>query len=65
MITLRSIGEWVLVANLIEWLGAGTGRQGTPPAASPLPRRLDDDEHVRLTEREREIELRILMSNWM
>ncbi len=62
---LRRLGGWVFAGNLIEWIGAGSGRRGAPPAAFPPLRERDDDEHSRRTERKREIELRILMSNWM
>jgi hypothetical protein len=65
MILLRSLDAWLLGASLVEWLGAGHGRGGTPPVASPPLRGRDDDEHSRLTERKREFELRILMSNCM
>lgn len=65
MTVLRSLGGWVFGASLLEWIGAGPGRRGTPPAHVSQPRERDDDEHLRLTKREREIELRILMSNWM
>jgi len=66
MSALRSLWERVLETSMLQWLGAGAGTGGTPPVASPELRVYGDgEEHARLSEREREIELRILMSNWM
>lgn len=51
---------------MLQWLGAGAGTGGTPDVAGPeVEARGHDEARVCLSEREREIELRILMSNWM
>jgi hypothetical protein len=65
-----SQSEGLLARLLDRLLGNGNGRGGDARAA-PLvserdaPPREDEDEHQGLSDRERELELRILMSNWM
>jgi hypothetical protein len=66
MSALHSFWERVLGASMLQWLGAGAGTGGTPGVAGPeVDAHGDDEGPVHLSEREREIELRILMSNWM
>ena len=60
MSALREFWERALGLEMLQWLGPSAGRQGSPSAAAS-----DDEGGARLSDREREIELRILMSNWM
>jgi hypothetical protein len=60
MSALREFWERTFGLEMLQWLGASAGRQGSPSAAAS-----DDEGGARLSDREREIELRILMSNWM
>lgn len=71
MSTFRNVGAKVPGAGLLDWLAAGAGSGGTRishdrAAAVPQLSTADDDSDCRYrTEREREIELRVLTSNWM
>lgn len=71
MSTLRTLANRLFGASLVDWLAAGGGTGGTrfsqDRTAAVAPPRLaaEDASEPRLTDREREIELRILMSNWM
>ncbi len=71
MSTLRNVGARFLRVGLLDWLAAGAGSGGTRilsdrTAAMPqLPAADDNSDDRYRTEREREIELRVLMSNWM
>jgi hypothetical protein len=59
MSALREFWERTLALEMLQWLGASAGRHGSPSVTA------DDEGHPRISDREREIELRILMSNWM
>jgi hypothetical protein len=65
MNALREFWERSLGSGMLQWLGASAARNGLPSVAAPDLRAHDNDSHARLSDREREIELRILMSNWM
>lgn len=71
MSTLRNVGARLLGAGLLDWLAAGAESGGArilPDRTAAIPRlpAADDNSDDRYrTAREREIELRILMSNWM
>jgi hypothetical protein len=60
MSALREFWERALGLEMLQWLGASAGRNGFPSVAAS-----DGEGDARLSDREREIELRILMSNWM
>lgn len=71
MSTLRTFGTKLLGGSLLDWLASGAGVGGTrsfqhrtDATQSPTSAAGDFDDRYR-TEREREIELRILMSNFM
>lgn len=71
MSTFRNVGARFLGAGLLDWLAAGAGYGGTRisqdrTAIVPQLSTADDNSDYRYrTDREREIELRVLMSNWM
>lgn len=71
MSTLRNVGARFLGAGLLDWLAAGAGSGGArisqdrTSAIPQLPTADDNSDYRYRTEREREIELRVLMSNWM
>ncbi len=71
MSTFRNVGARLLGAGLLDWLAAGAGSGGTRTShdrtsAIPQLSTADDNSDCQhRTEREREIELRVLMSNWM
>ena len=71
MSTLRTLAGRLFGAGLVDWLAAGRDSGGTRlsqdrTAAIASPRlAAEDASELRLTDREREIELRVLMSNWM
>ena len=60
MSALREFWERTFGLEMLQWLGASAGRHGSPSVAAS-----DGEGDGRLSDREREIELRILMSNWM
>jgi hypothetical protein len=72
MSVLRDLGSRLLGANLLDWLAAGAGsggtRTSTSQSAAIAPPRLSDEGETDAwtrTERDREIELRVLLSTWM
>lgn len=72
MSVLRDLGSKLLGAHLLDWLAAGAGKGGTrvsqSQAAVIAPPRLSDEGETNAwtrAERDREIELRVLLSTWM
>jgi hypothetical protein len=65
MSALREFWERTLALEMLQWLCASAGRHGSPSVTASDLCAHDDYGHARLSDREREIELRILMSNWM
>ena len=71
MTLLRDWGSRLLGASVLDWVAAGAGHGGTrfsqerTGVVAPLHREDGDTDHRDRTDREREIELRVLMSNWM
>jgi hypothetical protein len=72
MSILRALGARLPGSSLLDRLAAGAGTGGTRLSqdraaviAPPQPAAEDAAAHWHRTDREREIELRILMSNWM
>jgi hypothetical protein len=64
-----SQSEGLLARLLDRLLGDGSGARSGPAGAAPVIPERDapprEDEPQDLSDRERELELRILMSNWM
>lgn len=65
MSALREFWERTFGLEMLQWLGASAGRNGSPTVTASDLCLHDDEGDARLSDREREIELRILMSNWM